>query len=143
MSNTNLIFSDLLEGKQKKTFVFPSINNSCPLKTISQYSFVSGMQVFNKTLNLGFPNLMLSGVIVVIQLTKIPHPVLLNLEPLTITLYLFFGCRSAQVRCMTISYKPPNKIDMYSFTNYIYSNHFFTIPAGLHLLAGGVPMQYC
>jgi len=137
MVDTNFIFPDLNEGITKKTIVIPPISNDIlPLKTFSQFCYVSGMQAYNQSKNIGFPNLRLSGFIICYELPKIPHPIL-NVEPLTITLYIYFDCSTAQVRCYTICYNKSNKIDMYNFTNYLYKNRILTTPPGLHL--PGVP----
>ena len=131
MQKTNLIFPDEKEGITKKTIVIPPNSKFFPFKTFSQFCYVSGMQAYNQSKNIGFPNLQLSGFIFCYQLPKIPHPVL-NVEPLTITLYIYFDCLTAQVRCYTICYNQSNKIDMYSFTNYLYKNRILTAPPGLH-----------
>jgi len=138
MQQENLsIFPDLNEGKTKITtkVINPLRSDLYPFKTMSQLCYVSGKQAYNHTKDIGFPNFLLSGFIFCLQWAKIPHPVL-N-EMLYITLYIYFDCRSGQVRCFTISYNQSNKIDMYNFTNYIFENNIFSTPPGFNL--PGVP----
>jgi len=133
MLDTNIIFPDLNEGKTKLTIVLPS-HSRFAFKTTPQLCYVMGMQVYNKTLNIGLPNIMLSGVILNYELFKIPHPVL-N-EFFTVTLYIYFDCVNAQVRCYTVCFNKSNKIDLYNFTNYLIKNQILVYPFGFnHILS--------
>jgi hypothetical protein len=131
MSKTNYVYPDLNEGKNKKTLVLPSHSSQFPFKTVAQSCYVSGMQVYDETKKIGLPNFLLSGVILCYQLPKIYHPILNHV--LTITLYIYFDCATAQVRCFTVCFNTSNKIDIYSFINYLYVNKILTPPLRFNL----------
>jgi hypothetical protein len=136
---SNIInFPDSNEGQTKWTWIVPSISNDYPFQCLQQFTYVSGVQVFKKMKNknaplIGLPNFLLTGLVFTYQLAKVYDPIHINEPPVVITLYVYFDCRSAQIKCVAVSTKATNKVDFYSFLDNLYNQRLIKTPPGYHL----------